>query len=292
MEEYLRNINCPLTESFLKLDSHIKSEIKERFGPLDLDSIISELEKEHNFSEKLYSAKVKFENKNTHEKIFKKANLAPSSCSDFNYPSSAQLIKYSNNEQLAEFIASQYNILNLKQFIKTFRELFNIESKSFKEEMDLNLVEFVDRFEQKLNQEQLKELKNIVQNIFKKELENILDKTRETDKFKVRYKNVELNYSGFFFKMRGHDLTQLFHKIFLNEGTINLFDMNSKVNINDKTIDNHEIVIGDFEKIGLFLPNEIREIFSKLTNASPKLVNEEETTMPGISLTVRSCFFF
>jgi hypothetical protein len=142
----------------------------------------------------------------------------------------------------------------------------------------------------KNNLAKLKELKNIVHNTFKQELENILKS--KTDQFKVKYKNVELNYSGFFFKMRGHDLTQLFHKIFLNEGTTNLFDMNSKVNINDKTIDNHEIVIGDFENIGLFLPNEIREIFSKLTNASPKLVNEEETTRPAISLTVRSCFFF
>jgi hypothetical protein len=98
----------------------------------------------------------------------------------------------------------------------------------------------------------------------KQEIEARLDeKLKETIKteynFIVNYKNdYKLDYSLFFFKMRGHDLEQIYNKIFLQSNSQNIFDLNNKLKIEQSNSINN---LKDF-----FLPDELCHIFRKLTS--------------------------
>jgi hypothetical protein len=60
--------------------------------------------------------------------------------------------------------------------------------------------------------------------------EKLKERIRNEYNFIVNYKNeYKLDYSLFFFKMRGHDLEQIYNRIFLQSNSQNIFELNNKL---------------------------------------------------------------
>ena len=141
----------------------------------------------------------------------------------------------------------------INDFLKQFER--DMIKKTMQESFTIYIENFHDCVRQMFMSETneiLILIKNTIHLEYVQELKEIFK-----EKYVVEFgkTNEKIKYSVFFFKMRGHDLEKIYHKIFLEQDSPNIF-------YTDRMNDSIEV----FKKIGLILPNDLKDIFKELTS--------------------------
>ena len=243
MKDYLEANKCPLKSLFYTIETNIIKITDEKYK---LIKIIDEVLNEYKFQDILKQT-IAFDNEPKETKIVLN--------NDEN--KLKELLTNIDHPDVIEFIISVSGY-NLKPLISQIKQTLN-KNPDLREIMNENLNEIVTKISNRFESNELKYLKELVQYVFADQLCNIFE--FESEKFMVHINNNANNrlvYNQFYFRIRGHDIEKIYANCFLDKNSNNIFDLSKKM----------DQVLSVFDKIGFFIPYEIKKYFEKLAKSN------------------------